>query len=1041
MAFIRNCFISAVTVFCIVINAKAQTVYYPALSSQLLKSTAEDAAILLQKAIAGSQFNTQAYTTMPSAGLILVYDTSITDNQLCITESDGFNYIKFTAAEDNGLHFGIYQYLHQLGFRFYQPGSVWEIIPEIASPYKKTDTTYTCSYKYKTWYISGGHSRWIMDNNTNFNWDAYSGTNGHNWALYQRRNGMLGSTVFRGHRGDVMSGNYLTTLQNNPCLVANNNGSRQANVQSVPDVFNVAAKELWTNTIEQKFTQYKNTIYNNTAGYVNTYRNFKYYNNNIGLEVPDGAKWGNSKDNELCSAVDYPKESDQHFILANFTSQNIASKYPDKKFQVYAYSGHADVPSPSININKNIDIQLIPSVYQLESSTNGIRNRWYNRSENISEYQYLNLPNWSGETPAFNWNDLNTTLQIAKEKKSQGVVWEASPAKFASLPYLLAANNNLLNGISIDSTLLDFSNNLFGNAGTTIYKILKLWGDEKTSPDKYKMQLYLSLMNTAVQQTTNAPEIIKERLRELKAYMHYMVLYFDLQKDDQDKTVSKTDKDAAMCIYLAKVNKMQLVNSFYLIKFIVSKYAVTSEFYLKYNVTSGAAYNNGNLLLITSEEIDNNFLDDFKKFGNTVDQFKFEEAAYIKSQYNTSNISPLSKINTKLGYTNGTNYYNKTTFNIIAPAAGNFTIQYTPRLEMQGKGYVNFLVEATDKTLKIIKDFSVINSNEAGTLSIGLPQAGSYVLTIVSKYKTSVDLTITTNGNYFYKQGAFLGNKTENYRTDLSSLPGYFYIPNGLNKIYFSVNNSFSNGKYATAETISNSFQIKDNNGNPVIARLVSSKDSSLFYFDIPQSAASTFWQATTMGSYNLQFVNISNLLWFAEKKACTEAFFTTTLINKNGNCFTRLTTASAAVNLTWEVNDMGRILKFSNQSVVDLPDYISPNAIITLTNGTNCSFTKRLGNDEKYLRAKEACASGAAFTQPGVIPVLYPNPSTGIFGCMQNGNIVTADDVVIFNASGIKVGSFKNTKQFNISQASAGLYFYQIVIAGEVFKGKLVKL
>lgn len=48
MAFIRNCFVIVLTLFCIV-QTNAQTVYYPAQSSRLLKSTAEDMAMLLQK--------------------------------------------------------------------------------------------------------------------------------------------------------------------------------------------------------------------------------------------------------------------------------------------------------------------------------------------------------------------------------------------------------------------------------------------------------------------------------------------------------------------------------------------------------------------------------------------------------------------------------------------------------------------------------------------------------------------------------------------------------------------------------------------------------------------------------------------------------------------------------------------------------------------------------------------------------------------------------------------------------------------------------
>ena len=95
MAFIRNC-ITAVMVFCITINTKGQTIFYPANASSLLKATAADAAMLLQKAIAGSHFTTQPYIQRPSTGFVFIYDSSITDNQACKTESNGLDYIKFS---------------------------------------------------------------------------------------------------------------------------------------------------------------------------------------------------------------------------------------------------------------------------------------------------------------------------------------------------------------------------------------------------------------------------------------------------------------------------------------------------------------------------------------------------------------------------------------------------------------------------------------------------------------------------------------------------------------------------------------------------------------------------------------------------------------------------------------------------------------------------------------------------------------------------------------------------------------------------------
>jgi hypothetical protein len=88
------------------------------------------------------------------------------------------------------------------------------------------------------------------------------------------------------------------------------------------------------------------------------------------------------------------------------------------------------------------------------------------------------------------------------------------------------------------------------------------------------------------------------------------------------------DKAAALCIYLAKTNKLQLVNSYFLIINITSKYSTTSNFYQQYNCNNGSAYQNGNLPLITSTEIDNNFLNDKAVYGNEVKDYKFESDFY-----------------------------------------------------------------------------------------------------------------------------------------------------------------------------------------------------------------------------------------------------------------------------------------------------------------------------------------------------------------------------------------------------------------------------
>jgi len=1045
MAFIRNCYLIAVCVLCMLCT-KAQTVSYPQLSSQLLKSTAEDAATLLQKAVPGSQFTIRSYTVMPSTGVIFIYDSSITDNQSCRVESDGINFIKFYAAQDNGLCFGIYQYLQHLGFRFYQPGSIWEIIPSLNTAFRKTDTVYHSHFKYNSWFISGGHNNWAMDKDARYGWDLYFGENGHNWALYQRRNGMTGAYRFAGHREDVVTGSYLAALQNNPCYVANNNNSRAATSQSVPDINNTEAMKLWANAIEQKYLQYRNVIYGNVNLYVNQYRNFDYSYKNIGIEVPDGAKWGNTSDNLGCNGnKGYPKESDQQFTLANYTAQKLKTTNPNTRFQLYAYSAHADIPSANIQLDPGLDVQLIPAVYQNISSTNGLRNRWYNRTPNISEYNYLNLSGWSGETPAFYLDDFKNTVQIAQDKKSQGLLWEASPAKFGSLPFLLAATRNLKDNISIDNTLKEFCENMFAGAGKTIYNLLQFWTDSRNLAggvsNRYRIPLYLDMLTTAEQQIKSEPVVVKERLRELKAYLHYMIMYYDWTAD-QRTDAAKADKAAALCIYLARINKLQLVNSYYLIAVIAGKYSGNSNFYQQYNRVNGTAYQNGNLPLITVGEIDQNFTNDKALYSNLIDAFKFESSSFIKEQFNPAGLDPLKQIKVHLNYTNGLDYYNRAEFFLKAPAAGNFIINYSPRFDMPGKGYINFTVESTDKALEVIKDFSIDQTAGAGTFTVNLPSAGTYKITVVSKYKSAVTLDITTHKNYFFKSGAFFGKATEIYQ-DNTGMPGYFYIPREINKLYFSIGNSNASGAgFASAEKINNAFAIKDYSGKTLTARFVTPNDSALFYIEIPEESRGRFCQVTKMGNYSLVFSNISNYVWYAVSKPgpCSNADFTISVVNRNGKCITQLTAVAKTGNFEWEVNDKGQIYNYSGLAVVELPDNSSPNAVVTLSNGNNCSVTKKVGDDARFLKAKETCAGEIAIPDKKNIPVIYPNPSTGIFNCLQNGSFLTANEIIISNSMGVKIGDFKNVKQFNISSFPAGLYLYRLVANGEEYNGKLLK-
>ena len=1046
MAFIRNCSLMAVCTIILVWNLSAQTVFYPVNSSRMLQSTAEDMAALLQSAIPGSRFSTQPYNQTPATGIIFKYDSTITDNQLCKVSGNGAALLEFTAQQDNGLVFGIYQYLQHLGFKFYQPGKAWEIIPALTSAFKNIHKEYNTNFKYKSWFISGGHRIWLMDKTTDYNWENYIGENGHAWALYQRRNGMLGAHSFRGHRGDIINGNYLSALQNNPCYVASYNGSRIATTSSVPDVNNTAAMNLWANTIEQKYVAVRNNIFSHPVLYANQYRNFNYNNQYIGTEVPDGPRWANSSDNTGCSQVDYISASNQSIVLANNTAQKIKNNFPEKRFQVYAYFTHANIPSASLKIDSSIEVQVIPSAFQSESSAKGLMNRWYNTHPYISEYHYLNIPQWSGETPALSLKELKLTVQRLKDKHSQGIIWESSPAKFASLPFLRAANESLINGIEIDSSLKEFCSTMFGPSAEQVYSLLQLWSSDEVltegyffKDNKYKIPLYFKKLQEALQQANPSDILLRQRFGELKAYLHYVKLYYSWIYDYRSPQ-EKKQKGEALCIYLAQINKMQLVNSYYLITGIANSYGNGSSFFAAYNVFNGTAYQNGNLPLITAAEIENNYNSDITSNSNTVTQYKFlsEQEQVIKVA--AGNLIPAASINVDIGYTNAANYSNRAEFNIYAKDKGNFNIKYSPKFNMPGKGYINFTVENENKTLGIVKDFNLTATARDGNVEFELPEAGFYKLSVVSKFQSAVKLQITTNGNAFYKNTAFTHRYAEKYNTDMSSFPGYFYVPQGLQRIYFSISNAYTNpGGFIPAEKVSSEFNFKDNFGKTVYPVLASSQDSTLFFLEIPAGQGATFWQVSTMGQYLLCFANISNTLWYGKRRDCNTAY-TVSFIKTGDECFTKLTAAGNAAVLRWEVDDAGTALRFGNIQELVLPATTTPNAIVTLFDINLCSVTKKISDAPNYFQLKESCATGAA-----VLPVvyadavIYPNPSPGIFNIKMHANSALAE-ITIMDNTGRILCVFKNTFQFNISQLPPAVYWYKLKTDGRYFTGKIFK-
>lgn len=132
MAFIRICLVTTTMLLCI-LRPYAQSILYPAGSSQLLRSTATDVSKLFGRSNPGFNFNTTEFNKLPAEGIIFIYDSTVIGNGTCKVFCNGKDQLVFRAAQDNGLVFGVYQYMQFIGFKFFLPGSIWEQVPVLNS--------------------------------------------------------------------------------------------------------------------------------------------------------------------------------------------------------------------------------------------------------------------------------------------------------------------------------------------------------------------------------------------------------------------------------------------------------------------------------------------------------------------------------------------------------------------------------------------------------------------------------------------------------------------------------------------------------------------------------------------------------------------------------------------------------------------------------------------------------------------------------------------------------------------------------------------
>lgn len=416
--------------------------------------------------------------------------------------SGNSNRLLIVATHPLGLSRGIYTYLDKLGFKWYFPGKDWEYIPAIKSITLSTEQFYTPSFLWRDFFGTGGLFRMMaIDKDEKVK---------SSWEEWKRRNRLGGSVKLSGHYWETFTIANRAELEKHPEYLAEVGGKRVAVTPGAK--FCISNKGLQNLFISDRVKYLRNQLAQQ-----------KWASNKIVIPV-DPSDGGGHCECDPCTRLG--TASDRVFFLANLVAKAVQPVSKKAWVNLYAYNEHA--APPSLALESNVIVQIIPYAFQYVGTPEEMISKWKQKSKGLFLYDYYGIPDWLFDTPLTGrWS----TDQLIKKLQ----YWH-------------------INGLK--GFLLESSNSI-GTTGMGLYLAARLGWDIKENPGKiingyYEkmygkngalwMRRYYEKVNSGFKGIADIPYLyyvlkkaragevagsnISKRVVKLEAYLHYVVLYY-----------------------------------------------------------------------------------------------------------------------------------------------------------------------------------------------------------------------------------------------------------------------------------------------------------------------------------------------------------------------------------------------------------------------------------------------------------------------------------------------------------------------------------
>jgi hypothetical protein len=789
-------------------------------TSAINNETLRDFVFLLKKSTGKTwHLKNVERSTAPGISLLLSDNRSFKTKESFRLQSNGKDQLIITSSSTEGLIFGFYKHLRNLGYKFYLPDELYTIVPKLSHPFgNKKDIIDQPFLQVRNFFGTGGFG--------SLNPDAEKQV-ANSWHLWKQRNGFGASYELAGHRGENFILENYELLKKHPQWLATPITGNKQNDQNIK--INYSNKEGLNFYIDWSLKPLKE------KGFIPPPLHHSYF---ISMEPSDGG--GFVKNNQSIS--------DQVYSAANVAAKKLDQLFPNNPnigVNLYAYSAHA--APPSFPLHPRVLVQIIPYQFQNVAYGPSFIKLWASKAKRFALYDYFNYTDAQFDVPGgLTLDETMKRLIHSVRAGSEGVHYETSYSKFATGIPLWIFGRYMTDGDSnLEKNLESLSRDLYGNSASKMLQLFNIFYRTSSFGPQY-MGNATSLLQDAVSISKDA--IVQNRLHEMKLYLQHVNLVFqsrDLTKGNLEQRL------LPLAEYAWKIYPTKIIHSYRIMQLVsyaflnsdpgdknFGRYQQLHSDWFPETERTKTAWGK------IKQSINNNAAEkDFqilqKQYKSTVlpDQSQLKQ---IHSLIQTTN----HKAQKKLVF--GGSHEVRGYFSVYTDKPTKLNIKY----QVNGKA-PKLVISSSDKNYT--SDTVIAINKSSGTLTLKLPAGETNIFLNAGddcSYRIQADLE---DGFYFFDGSprgklAFYKNFNsayEEYTYDPDYYPSHFYMPSKISMVDYKVQ--------------LNTLNITSPSKRKINSTLVSTEHGGFENrnFNVQPSEGGKIWKAVIPGNFNYSFLNI----------------------------------------------------------------------------------------------------------------------------------------------------------------------------------------